>query len=235
MFPQQTTEPAIGVFLVDDHHCVLWGLEKLVAGEQPRMRVSGKAGNRDEAMAGIARSKPDVVVLDLDLGNSSSLDFLPDLLALSEAQVLVLTGARENALLERAIALGARGIVRKEEAADVLIKAIESVHRGGLWLDQAAVARVLGAMTRPPRPDPNARVVEPLTPKERQIVAAIVARRGTKGDVIADELHMSGHTLRNHLTTIYRKLDVKNRLELVMVALERGLAATSSSHGPNAH
>jgi DNA-binding NarL/FixJ family response regulator len=58
-----------------------------------------------------------------------------------------------------------------------------------------------------------------------------VARRGTKGDVIAAELHMSGHTLRNHLTTIYRKLDVRNRLELVMVALERGLAAATSCAG----
>lgn len=215
----QTMQPPIDVFLVDDHKCVLWGLERLVAGEQPRMRVAGTASSRSEALAGILRATPNVVLLDLDLAGASSLDFLPELMAQSEVQVLVLTGSRDPALHERAVALGARGVVRKDEAADVLIEAIERVHQGDLWLDRATVARVLGAMTRP-RADPGTRHLEPLTAKERQIVAAIVARRGTKGDVVAAELHMSGHTLRNHLTTIYRKLDVRNRLELVMFALE---------------
>lgn len=209
----------IGVFLVDDHQCVLWGLERLVAGEAPRMRVAGKADCRDKALAGIRAASPHVVLLDLDLGGASSLDFLPELLSQTEAHVLVLTGARDAALHERAVALGARGVVRKDEPGDVLIKAIESVHRGDLWLDRATVARVLNNMTRP-KPEPQTRFIEPLTAKERQIVAAIVAQRGAKGDVIADGLHMSGHTLRNHLTTIYRKLDVKNRLELVMFAME---------------
>ncbi|MGE5466526.1 MAG: response regulator [Ignavibacteria bacterium] len=218
------TKP-IDVFLVDDHRCMLWGLEKLVAGEAPRMRVAGKAGSRDEALTGIGSACPDVVLLDLDLGGCSSLEFLPELLDRSDAQVLILTGTRDAALHERAVALGARGVVKKEEAAEVLIAAIERVHGGDLWLDRDTMARVLGAVTRPPRAARQGRVVEPLTPKEREIIVAIVAQRGAKGDVIAAELHMSGHTLRNHLTTIYRKLDVRNRLELVMVALEKGLAA----------
>jgi DNA-binding NarL/FixJ family response regulator len=228
-----STNPSeIAVFLVDDHRCMLWGLEKLVAGEQPRMRVAGKAGNRDEALAGIADTRPDVVLLDLDLGGSSSLDFLPELIERSAAQVLILTGSRDTAAIERAVTLGARGCVRKEEAAEILISAIDSVHRGDLWLDRSTMARVLGAMTRPRRADPKAPVVEPLTRKERQIVAAIVAQRGAKGDVIAAGLHMSGHTLRNHLTTIYRKLDVRNRLELVMFALENKLVDSPPQQAP---
>lgn len=230
--PQTSGEQPIGVFLVDDHRCVLWGLEKLVAGEQPRMRVAGKASSGHEARAGIAAAMPDVVLLDLDLGGVSSLDFLPELMEQSAAQFLILTGTRDTTQHERAVALGARGIVRKEEAADVLIRAIENVHRGELWLDRATMARVLGAITRPPRAAGGG-FIEPLTPKEKQIVAAIVAQRGAKGDVIAAGLHMSGHTLRNHLTTIYRKLDVKNRLELVMVALEKKLVAPADSHRPH--
>ncbi|MDD5250372.1 MAG: response regulator transcription factor [Rhodocyclaceae bacterium] len=230
-----STEQTIGVFLVDDHKCVLWGLEKLVAGEQPRMRVAGKASNRADALAGIRAAAPNIVLLDLDLGGSSSLEFLPELLAQTAAQVLILTGTRDGALLERAVALGARGIVRKDESAEVLIQAIERVHQGELWLERSTLARVLGAFTRGERPDPKAKQTEPLTPKERQIVAAIVDQRGAKGDVIAGDLHMSGHTLRNHLTTIYRKLDVRNRLELVMFALENNLAGDAAAGGRPLH
>lgn len=226
---QNPAASPIGVFLVDDHQCVLWGLEKLVDGEAPRMRVAGKASSREAALSGVAAASPDVVLLDLDLGGASSLDFLPELLGRSAAQVLVLTGARDAALLERAVALGARGIVGKEEVAETLIDAIECVHRGELRIDRSLLARALGAMTRPVHTDARGRMVEPLTPKERQIVATIVARRGIKGDVVAADLHMSGHTLRNHLTTIYRKLDVRNRVELVMYAMENGLAASADA------
>jgi DNA-binding NarL/FixJ family response regulator len=216
-------EQTIGVFLVDDHKCMLWGLEKLVAGE-PRMRVAGKASTRTEALAGIRAAAPNVVLLDIDLNGSSSLEFLPELMEQSEAQVLILTGARDRALLEKAVALGASGIVLKDEPADVLIRAIERVHEGEMWLGRTTMARVLVALTQGGRPGADKPRMEPLTPKERQIVAAIVKKRGAKSEVIASDLHMSGHTLRNHLTTIYRKLDVRNRLELVMFALENGLA-----------
>ena len=229
--PACTTNQTIEVFLVDDHKCMLWGLEKLVAGEQPRMRVAGKASSRADALAGISQSGPNVVVLDLDLGSDNSLDFLPELMQLTTARVLILTGARDQAQLERAVTLGASGIVLKDEAAEVLIRAIECVHRGELWLDRTIMARVLGALTRDKRPDSPSRKTEQLTPKEHQIVCAIVEQRGAKSGVIASDLYMSEHTLRNHLTTIYRKLDVKNRLELVMFALESDLAKNTPAHG----
>lgn len=218
------TEQTINVFLVDDHKCVLWGLEKLVTGEQPRMRVAGKASSRIEAMAGIRDTAPNVILLDLDLGGTSSLEFLPELLQQSAAQVLILTGSRDSAALERAVAMGASGIVLKNEAADVLIRAIEHVYQGELWVERGTMTRVLGSFTRRNNEDPDASRIESLTPKEQQIVSAIVRQRGAKSEVIAASLYMSEHTLRNHLTAIYRKLDLKNRLELVMFALEHDLA-----------
>lgn len=224
------SEQAIKVFLVEDHKCILWGLERLVAGEQTHMRVVGKAHNRIEAMEGIRLALPNVVLLDLDLGGDSSLDFLPELLNQSEARVLILTGSHDNKLLERAVILGAKGIVLKDEPAEVLLEAIKRVHRGELWLDRATMARMLGAFTRP---GPAAVQIDPLTPKERQIIRAIVQQRGAISDIIAADLCMSGHTLRNHLTTIYQKLGVKNRLELVMYALEHHLANPEPSLKPS--
>lgn len=217
-----TEEQAIKVFLVDDHKCILWGLERLVAGEQPRMLVAGKANTRGEAMNGIRLTQPNIVLLDLDLGDDNSLDFLPELLQLSQARVLILTGLRDSTQLERAVMLGAKGIVLKDEPAEVLLEAIKRVHRGEFWLHRATMAQVLSAFTRG---DSNTGKIDPLTPKERQIIHAIVHQRGATSDIIAADLCMSGHTLRNHLTTIYQKLGVKNRLELVMFALEHHLGA----------
>jgi len=214
----------IGVYFVDDHKCMVWGLERLVAGEQPRMRVAGKAHNRRDALEGIRLTAPDVVLLDLDLGGHSSLDFLPELLEQTAARVIVLTGNRDADVLARAVTLGARGVVLKDEPADVLIKAIDHVHHGELWLERATMTRMLDMLQRakdgaaaPPTD------IDALTPKERQIVAAVVERRGANSKAVAADLFISDHTLRNHLTTIYRKLDVRNRLELVMYALEHGL------------
>lgn len=223
----------IRVFLVDDHKCVLWGLEKLVDGEQPRMRVAGKAGNRAEALAGVRETAPNVVLLDLDLGGDCSLEFLPELVQQSAVQVLILTGTRDHALLERAVALGASGIILKNEPADVLIRAIECVHRGELWVERGIMTRVLGSFTRHSEENPETIMIESLTPKEHQIVCEIVQQRGAKSEAIAARLFMSEHTLRNHLTAIYRKLDLRNRLELVMFALEHDLAKAASASQPS--
>lgn len=226
----------IGVFLVDDHKCMVWGLERLIAGEQPRMRVAGKAHNGRDALAGVRLAQPDIVLLDLDLGGDSGLDLLPELLDVTAAGVIVLTGSRDAETLTRAATLGARGIVAKDEPAEVLVRAIDRVHEGELWLERAAMTRMLDRMKG--QQGNAAAEVDALTAKERQIVAAIVERRGANSKDVAAGLFISDHTLRNHLTTIYRKLDVRNRLELVMYALEHGLAkadAASGARAPLAH
>ncbi|MET0983871.1 MAG: response regulator transcription factor [Steroidobacteraceae bacterium] len=223
---RQVSHQSIDVLLVEDHKCVLWGLEKLIDGERPRMRVVATAHNRAEALGAARMAAPDIVLLDLDLNGENSLDFLPELLQQGEARVLVLTGSRDSAMHEHAIFKGARGVVLKDEPADTLIKAIDRVHQGELWLDRATTGRVFTAFASggAKRVDPEAAKIATLTPKERRIVAAICDQRGAKSQSVAASLHMSEHTLRNHLTSIYTKLDVKNRVELVIYALERDLA-----------
>jgi two-component system, NarL family, nitrate/nitrite response regulator NarL len=226
--PSPAEQQSIKVFLVEDHKCVLWGLEKLVNSE-PQMRVVGTAQSGEQALAGIRQAEPDVVLLDLDLGGDSSLGFLPEILQQPGLGVVILTGSRDKAMLERAVVLGAGGIVLKDAPAEVVLEAVRRVHRGELWIDRNMMARVLGTFIGNGGADSDAaRNVDPLTPKEQQIVRAIVEQRGANSNVIAANLFMSGHTLRNHLTTIYRKLDVKNRLELVMYAIEHRLSAADA-------
>jgi DNA-binding NarL/FixJ family response regulator len=117
-------EQPIRVLLVDDHDHVLWGLCKLIEGERPRMTVTGTAKTVAQALAALQQKRPDVVVLDLFLGEESSLDHLPAFRA-SGAAIVVLTGARDAEMHRRAMQDGARTVVLKEEPADVLLQEIE--------------------------------------------------------------------------------------------------------------
>lgn len=218
----------IRVFLIDDHRSILWGLEKLVESEQPKMKVVGSASSYTEALAIIDEAAPDVILLDMDLGKENGLDAIPLLIAQTDAKVLVLTGLRDEAVHDKAVLTGAHGVVEKEASAETIITAIERVHEGQLWLDRAAAGRVFVEFSRRRKEhaaDPEQLKIQSLTEREREIVAVTAANVGANAKTIADMLHISEHTLRNHLTAIYDKLDVANRLELFAYSQKHGLAA----------
>jgi DNA-binding NarL/FixJ family response regulator len=208
--------------LVDDHRSVLWGLEKLIDGERPRMRVVNTATCSSEAMSGAQKHHPDVILLDLDLGGESGMSLISKLRETGHAKVVILTGMKNAEMREQAVMEGAAGVVLKSEPAQVILNAIERVHGGELWLDRSITARVFASMSR--RGDmAMAPGSAPLTATERRVIACVVQHKGAPNKVIADALHISGHTLRNHLASIYGKLCIHRRLELVLYAMEHGL------------
>jgi len=211
----------IRVLIVDDHPSVLWGLRKLIDSEEPRMRVVDQATCRQEAFNAL-RHDPDVILLDLDLGDDNGLDMVAQLREQSRAKVIILTGMRDPAVCDQALLQGAAGLVHKSQPAEVILKAIAHVHEGELWMDRATTARVFERMSgsaKTAASSPDAL----LTDRERGIVSAVVKHKGAPGKIIADALHISGHTLRNHLASIYGKLGVHRRLDLVLFAMENGL------------
>lgn len=208
----------ISVLLVEDHKSILWGLEKLIESI-PHMRVAGKATNRDEALQALIAHKTDVVLLDLDLRGESSVEFMPEILQHNGVRILVLTGTRNAEEHQRAMLSGARGIVLKDESAEVILRAVQCVYDGEIWLDRTKTAKLIGLLSeRKGRMAAEAVKIGSLTPKERAIITALLNERGAQNKVIASELHMSEHTLRNHLSSIYSKLGVANRLSLVLYA-----------------
>lgn len=221
--------PPIRVMIVDDHKSILWGLERLVESAEPRMTVVGTADTRAGMLDVAATAHPDVILLDLDLNGEDATEALPDLLRVSAGKVLVLTGGRDPAVQQAAILRGARGVIGKDESAEVLLHAIERVHAGEVWVNRMMMAKILEAMStasgRTPNADPEAAKIASLTAREREIIRAIVHSRGGKSLAIAEELHISEHTLRNHLTLIYEKLGARNRIDLYAYAIEHGLAA----------
>lgn len=216
----------IRVFLIDDHRSILWGLERLIETGTPAMQVVGSAANYTEALKTIAGTVPDVILLDIDLGGESGTDGIPLLMEKTKAKILVLTGIRDKVILDKVVLAGASGVVGKESAAETILTAIAKVHEGEIWLDRVATGRIFVEFSREgsvQAANPERARMESLTNREKMIVAAISANAGATAKVIAGNLHISEHTLRNHLTSIYDKLNVANRLELYAYAQKYGL------------
>jgi len=222
---------AIRVFIAEDHQITLWGLRQLVEASGTRMEVIGTASSHGELMNHDATSSADVILLDLDLGGEDMGASLGSLRERCPGHVLVLTGT-DSVATHRAVMLkGARGVIHKSEPAESILRAVEKVSQGEIWLNRMLVGQLMGMLTdgehRPaPRPaDPESERIDSLTQRERDIVAAMVRACGSKQLAVAADLGISEHTLRNHLTTIYSKLCVHGRLELHVYAMAHGLDA----------
>jgi two-component system, NarL family, nitrate/nitrite response regulator NarL len=223
------TNTPIKVMLVDDHQSLLWGLSKLIEGAAPAFELAGIASDPDAALETARRTRPDVVLLDLDLDGHSGFEILPDLLAQRGLKALILSGHRDPLLRQQAMMLGASGFIGKDQPAQIILTAIERVQAGELWIDRVSMGQVFSALTRhepDPAPDPEAQRIANLTAKERDIIATLARSEGKPNKVLADQLSMAEHTLRNHLSAIYAKLGVRTRIALYMYALRHGLAQT---------
>ena len=227
------TDTTIRVLLIDDHRSVLWGLEKLIDSQQPRMHVVGKFTSYAEASTDLDRLQPDIILLDLDLGVEHGIDVIPRLIQITKAKILILTGSRDTSIHDKAIIAGAKGILEKENSAETILTAIQQVHEGQLWMDQARMGRIIQELSRKKSVEennPERKKIDSLTQRERKIIFAATSRAGATGSDVAKVLHISESTLRNHLSSIYTKLELTNRLELWDYAHKNGLNKDGSEH-----
>jgi DNA-binding NarL/FixJ family response regulator len=215
----------IKIMIVDDHEVVRGGLRMLIENE-PGFTVAGEAGNSKEALIKIAQTEPDVILLDLDLKDESGLDLLPQLSSdHPKSQVLILTGLRDSEIHRHCVRLGARGLVLKDLAPDVLIKAIKKVYAGEIWFDRTMMSSVLSDVLNKKNAkesDPERAKIATLTERENQVLALVC--EGLRNKQIAERLFISDTTVRHHLTSIFSKLAISDRLELVIYAYRYGLA-----------
>ena len=192
---------------------------------RPGLTVVGEAANEQDALKA-ALDQPDIILLGLDLGAEESLAVLPELLTRAKkARALILTDHRDPDLDQKAIRLGAMGLVYKEEPAEALTKVIERVHAGEVWLNGSTIARILASMRRAGDGEcanPEDNKIATLTDREREVIALIA--EGLRNRNIAERLFISSTTVRHHLTSIFGKLGVSDRLELLIYAYRNGLA-----------
>lgn len=217
---------AVSVALVDQHGVVRSGIRVLIE-QHLGWSVVAEAATAAAAIKLVTHYRPHLVILDLDLGDGDGVELLSQLLTASpQTRVLVLTANHDAFAHQRAIRCGASGIVFKEQDGDVLISALEKVQRGDIWLDRATIAAMFeGAEREVGSADqhPEIHKINALTARERQVIQFVC--EGLKNKQIAQRLSISETTVRHHLTSIFNKVGVTDRLELAIYAYRYGLAS----------
>jgi two-component system, NarL family, response regulator LiaR len=207
-----TTQPRIRVLLVDDHAMVRRGLAAFLKA-YPDLELCGETDSGEEAVRLCAELDPDVVLMDLLLGEldgTAATRLIRQ--ACPEIQVVALTSFREDALVQRALQAGAIGYLLKNVSADELATAIRSAHAGKSTLAPEAMAALLKAASEPPAPGHD------LTARERDVLALMV--QGLNNTEIAERLIVSQSTIKTHVSSILAKLVVSNRTEAVVLAVQ---------------
>ena len=200
------------VLLIDDHRMFLEGLRRVLEGQED-LKVVGEA---DSAAGGVEQARalrPDVALLDLGLKDGSGLEALPRLLAASPGtSVIVLSGyGPENVL--PALRRGARGFVSKDVASSHLLKAIRAVRRGEIWAERQTTGRLVSDLFERER---EREVEESLTSREHEVLRLV--GEGKRNAEIARALFISENTVKTHISSLMRKLEVDDRLQLALHA-----------------
>jgi two-component system nitrate/nitrite response regulator NarL len=212
----------IRVVLMDDNELFRTGIESLLSAEGT-ITVVGAARERDRALDLIRNKRPHVILLNLELKQGEGLEMIPALLsACKTSRLAVLTDSRDPEIHREIISSGAIGVISKQESPELLKKAIKRVHSGSTWLDRFTSAEIIGAMSGRQHNGRHGYKIGSLTKREREVIRFV--GKGLKNKEIADRLCISDVTVHHHLTSIYSKLEVGNRLELIIFAYKHNLA-----------
>jgi DNA-binding NarL/FixJ family response regulator len=222
------TPDAIRILIADDHPIFRHGVRQLLEAE-PDFVVVGEAGDGAEVIEMVPRLHPDIVLLDLAMPRVAGMEALRELSASPASsetarapKIVLLTVAIEKKQIVEALQLGAHGIVLKDAAAELLIKALHVVIDGQYWVGRELVGDLVQYLRRiAPQAPVKAEEAPLLTRRERQILSTIVA--GMTNREIAERFAISEDTVKHHLSRIFDKVGVSHRLELAMYAVNNGL------------
>jgi two-component system NarL family response regulator len=215
--------PKLRVVIVDDHTLFREGLRTILEMEED-IEVVADAENAEDIVELIWQTRPDVLLLDIRMPQGSGLDAVPAVLRISpRTQVLVLTACDEKEEHVRAFKLGAKGVILKDSARQTLMQAIHTVCGGQVWVDPRMATALVEELSHlgPESSGTAGRDENGLTERELEIVRLVAS--GYKNKEVGNTLTISERTVKTHLTNIFQKLGVRDRVGLVMYALRHGL------------
>jgi len=226
--PDSFDEP-IRIVLVGNERVTRAGL-RLLIDSHPGLLVVAEEECTGDLVALMATAEPQIAIIDLD--GTSNVEFIPNVreAGLLSTRIIVLTSTPDSVACANAVQRGVLGIVSKQQAPEILIKAIERVHAGEVWLNRARIAGGLGSLRawaaaavagrRIARPDN-------LLARERQIITLV--GQGFRNNEIATTIFVSEATVRNCLGSIFKKLGVSNRVHLMIFAIQEGFVTLPDS------
>ena len=217
-------KPAVGTVLIADDDPIVRQAVRSVLDVSGGFRVVGEAEDGKMAVELVKETDPDILLLDLLMPNLPGLDALRAITtAGSEVRTVLLCSAITAKQVLEALQLGARGVVLKKRVAE-LVPALDAVMRGQYWIESQSVSNVVQVVQQlaaaNPKPSPS-RNRFGLTARETEIISFIT--QGCMNRDIANSLSITEETVKRHLTNIFNKVGMSNRLELALFAIEHGL------------
>jgi len=213
----------IRVVLADDQQLVRAGFRALLDHE-PDIEVVGEVSTGREAVALVRRERPDVVLMDIRMPDGDGLWATAQLVgdsSLNAVHVVIVTTFELDEYVAEAIRAGASGFLVKDTDPVELIRSVRVAAGGEALLSPGVTKRLLARLAAAPRPEVTASVLEPLTEREREVLALVA--EGLSNTEIGARLFMSPLTAKTHVSRILAKLDARDRVHLVVLAYESGL------------
>lgn len=218
------TDGVIAALLVDDQELVRSGLRRILR-RKDGIAVVGECADGDEVPAAVAQYRPDLVVMDLRMKRVNGIEATRRLTAAGGPPVLALTTFSDEELLSGVLRAGAAGFVLKDSPAEELIRAVRAVARGDGFLDPSVTARVLDTY-RTAAEESVGEAVDDLTPRELDVLRLMA--KGRSNSEIADELVISGVTVKSHIGRIFLKLRLRDRAAAIVYAYQNGVVSPRS-------
>jgi two-component system nitrate/nitrite response regulator NarL len=213
----------VRILIADDHPIFRDGLKRLLESERG-FKVVGEACDGVEAVAMVRQLKPEILLLDLAMPRRPGLEALREMSTdTTSVRVILLTAAAEKDQIVEALQLGARGVVLKDSATQILLKSIHAVMNGEYWVGRESVSNLVQYLRTLVGSSSNTARQRRygLTPRELEIVSAVVA--GYANKEIAEHFKISEDTVKHHLSNIFDKVGVSTRLELALFAVNQAL------------
>lgn len=224
--PRTSVYP-IRVLIADDHSLFRDGLRKLIESEAG-FEVVGQASDGEMLLEMARQQQPDLILLDLAMPRRDGMEVLRELAAAEvPARTLVLTASINKSQIVQALKLGAYGVILKECTTQRLFDSIRCVMAGQYWVGRESVSDLVRALRSVASSEPGSRSRDfGLTPRELEIITLVVA--GYSNPEIAQRCTISEQTVKHHMSNVFDKLGVSNRLELALFAVNHQLTKSVS-------
>lgn len=213
----------IKVGIVGDHK--LFREILCMALQQHDIKILSEGANESQAFETINKLKPDVVLLDVNISEKDGINIISTIKEKSpKTKTLIFTTVKDEGVIFIAMTAGAKGCISKDIGFSDLIKAIQAVYQGELWIERKLIARFFDkeADDESLAEDHPSRTQEILTPREKEVLRILTT--GCTNKEIAQALFISEKTVKSHLSSIFKKLKVSQRLHAILYAIKQGLS-----------